>query len=277
MSSAYHFVDLGLHAFYGLIRRLRKRALDQENRRWERTDPLAGGRSVQALARDFFGYDLIALVLSFLMMPPLVFLWLDLFQAAGLWFAPDHGASGRLLRPSVWAWALPALFAGLASVFLPLHLLMKLALAERYTEYLFYANKLAGFDAFKLVKALSAIMALVALCGVVLLSSTFTAFLDGRIVIKGVLAEARSFAYADIVALRAVPAPDQNERKASERRPGHYEILLRDGTLWRSTDGLRDSLPRCDFQAVALAALKSGRRITGPDIRRGDRSTAPCP
>jgi len=272
MSSAYHFVDLAFHAFYGIMRRLRRRRLARENLRWERPDPLAGGRSLQALARDYFFYDLVAGFLCFLLAPPLVLLWLGLFQAMGLWFTPDPGASERLLRPGVWAWALPALFAGLACLAPLMHLLMKPLLAERYAEYIFYARKLAGFDVVLVVKALTALIAVAALCGALLFSSTFTAFLDDRIVIKPVLGEPRSYGYGEIVTIRSVPAGDQSDRKPSERRPGHYEILFRDGTLWRSTDGLRDSLPACDYRALSWAAARAGKRITGPDIRLGEHA-----
>ena len=275
MSFAHPFVELGVRAVFGLIRQVRRRVLRAENRRWERADPLAGGRSRHALARDYFGYDIIALILFAVLTPPLIFLWLEGFQTFGRWMAPDLGEGGRLLGPSVWAWSIPALFAGLASVAWPLHLAMSLALAERYPEYLFYTSKVAGFDSVKAGKVIVVIAALIALFGVLLFSSTFTAFLDDRIVIKGVLAAPRSHAYRDIVALRAVAAPARPGDE--EARSGHYAILFRDGTLWRSTDGLRDSDPSCDYHALVLAARRSGRPLAGPDIRRRQRPAADCP
>jgi hypothetical protein len=276
MSAANIVVGPAVEGFFHLMRRWRRRSLAQENRRWERTDPLAGGRSLEALKRDYRGYDILATPLFFLLVPALVFVWADVFQALGTWAAPDPGPEGRLLGPSFWAWFLPALFAAIVSGGWICFLLLRLVLGARFAEYLFYSSKLTGFDVLLVFKAMSLVFAVLVTFAVALFSSAYTAFLDDRIVVKGVFAEPRSYAYGELVAIRAVAGRPQPADKKTEARPGHFEMLFRDGSLWRSTDGLRDSSPRCDYLALALAAERAGLRIAGPDILSADHSGADC-
>jgi hypothetical protein len=276
MSAANIVVGPAVQGFFHLMRHWRRRSLAQENRRWDRPDPLARGRSLQALRRDYLGYDILAVPLFFLLVPTLVFVWADVFQAIGVWAAPDPGPAGRLLGPSFWARFLPALFAAIASGGWIGLALLRLALGARFGEYLIYSCMLAGFDVHRVFKAMSLVFAVLVTFAVALFASTYTAFLDDRIVVRGVFAEPRSYAYGEVVAIRAVAGRPPRDGKKSDARPGHFEILFRDGSLWRSTDGLRDSLPRCDYLAVALAVERARLRIAGPDILTPDRTGAGC-
>ncbi len=271
MTAVHGAGDLGVHGFFWLMRRLRRRSFQEQNRRWERPDPLEGGRSLEALKRDYRGYDMIAAVILFTVIPAMIFFWLAVFQAIGAWAAPDLGETGRLLGPSVYAWALPALFAAIATGAWPCHWLMGLFLAERYEEYLFYTYKQVGFDSFKVFKAMAAVFAVLVVLGVGFFANTYTAFLDDRIVISGLFAASRSLPYSQIVAVRAVAGRSEAESRGLDPIPGHFEILFRDGSLWRSKDGPRDSRPRGDYPAVALAAARASPRVTGPDIVTGGR------
>lgn len=269
-------VDAGVHGFMWLMRRLHGRSVRQEERRWDRPDPLAAGRSLDALKRDYQGYEAIGGVIFFIVAPALVFVWLAIFQAIGAAAAPDPGAAGRVLGASVWAWSLPALFAAIVTSAWPCLWLMRLMLAERYEEYLLYTNKRVGFDAHKVVKAMAAVFAILVVLCTGYFATSYTAFLEDRIVISGALVEARSLPYSEIVAIRAVPGRPASRSKGLEVRPGHYEILFRDGSLWRSKDGARDSRPRCDYAVMALVAERAWRRIAGPDIVTGDRTSGTC-
>jgi hypothetical protein len=276
MSAANIVVGPAVEGFFHLMRRWRRRSLAQENRRWDRPDPLAAGRSLEALKRDYRGYDIVATPLFFLLVPALVFVWADIFQAVGAWAAPDPGPAGRLLGPPFWAWYLPALFAAIPSGGWICFLLLRLMLGARFGEYVFYSSKLAGFDVLKVFKTMSLAFAVLVTFAVALFALTYAAFLDDRIVVKGVFAEPRGYAYNELVAIRAVAGRPARDGKTSDARPGHFEMLFRDGSLWRSTDGLRDSFPRCDYLALALAAQRARLRIAGPDILSADRSGADC-
>lgn len=50
------------------------------------------------------------------------------------------------------------------------------------------------------------------------------------------------------------------------KRNARYEILFEDGSKWKTSQGLRDSDPPCDYPVMAFAARMAGTRIAGPDI-----------
>lgn len=234
-----------------------------------------GAKSQAELHETYRRLDIGLTTLTVILVVPLVFGWLHLFQLLGGQVHPEIGPSGRVLGPSVYYWALPALFAGIVLAGVPPLLIARLALRERYTEYVSYYNRKSGFDAFRLFRHLAVVVAPVVVFGVYLGATTYTIFLEDRMVIKGPLADARSHNYSEIQEITALPTLRSANGKRVKRQ-ARYEILFEDGTRWKTSQGLRDSDPPCDYPVMAFAARMAGTRISGPDILAGEPASTDC-
>lgn len=251
--------DAGLTlAVLGLLKKIRLYRLPDET----------PGESPEEQQRAFGRFDTMFNLVTLVVVVPFGFAWHRLF----IWIAgfahPAPGASGQILEPSVFYWVLPALFAGIVTAAMPSFAIARLVLKERYGDYVAFYNRKHGFDSFRMFRHLAVIVAVLVMCGVYLGATSYTAFLSDRIVIKGPLAAPRTYAYGDITAINAV--------LKGTAGAGSYEILFADGYQWESSDGLRDSEPRCDYPAIAMAQELSGLPVIGPDIAAWDFSETAC-
>ncbi len=240
------------------------------------SSPGASAKSLEELHQAYRRFDVVMSVLTMSMVVPLGFAWFYLFREIGSLAYPETGASGRLLGPSVYFWALPAGFAGIISAALPSLLIARLVLKGRYPEYVSYYNRKHGFDSFRLLRHFAAVITALIVFAVYLGATTYTVFLEDRIVIKGPLAETRSYAYSDIRTITAVPGRFKSGARHKKPPAGRFEILFDDSYLWKTGHGLRDSLPRCDYPIMAFAARKARIQIDGPDVLTGGPSTSDC-
>lgn len=95
---------------------------------------------------------------------------------------PQSHENRYLMLPDQYFFALPALFVGILLGAIPTDLLYRLLLKEKYAEYSLYVSLKAGFDGWKVIKFLSALILVPSLIFTALAMDCYARFTDDRIV-----------------------------------------------------------------------------------------------
>ena len=229
-------------------------------------------KSLEELKREYTKWELFAILPFFVCVAALMYFWYGLFRDMADWFAHGLPPCHYLFMPCWAFWALPALFLGIITSALPVILLYKALLRERYAEYIHYTNLKAGFDGLKVFAWISAPIVVLAVAAVVIGINTYTQFKDDAIVIKRPVAwRPVAYPYGRVAAVAEVArlvAPNGNLVDRT-----HYVIRFDDGTSWTSEDGMHEGEPEHDRAAVTFAAEAAGKAIlnldTIDDLNRG--------
>jgi hypothetical protein len=180
--------------------------------------------------------------------------WLAQWNARGL-----HG-SHFLLLPEPEFWLLPALFLGLIFAALPMHVLYKALLRDRYEEYTMYCNLKAGFDTWKICRWLAIVILSVSALDAAAGLTARTAVTDRAIIIKSPLSlRERVYTFDQIDAIASIAG---FKRRSGEFLPDpYYAVRFTDGSMWKSRDGLQNHKAAEIPALIEFLAKRSGRPI----------------
>jgi hypothetical protein len=186
--------------------------------------------------------------------------WFFLLRDGAKRLAPTAGEAPFVIAPEDAYWLLPAFFLGLVSSALPVALLYKWLLGDRYREYDAYNQLRTGVNTWAVFRVFAILICLAA-TGFVLAGVNYTTVFDERgITTQRMWGSAGGFhGYSAVTAIRRedyFTAPNGNRIY----RP-HYVIELEDGARWTSRDGLRTPEPFLDTKIMEFVARKSGRAI----------------
>lgn len=176
----------------------------------------------------------------------------------------EEGSVHSIVAEDV-TWAIPALFLGLVSSAIPLHLAFKRLLGERYGEYCLYWVLKSRFDYWRVERLLSVTVAVAAVLFTAALATVSVRFTEEGIAFRGVASlSERRYSYVQVRAVKSVArfaAPLGNVIA----RP-HFAIELDDGTVWTTRENLRTPRPEADAEIMAFVASKSGTHIEQVDF-----------
>ena len=201
-----------------------------------------------------------AAVLWLLLAAILGYAWyLGMTWAASL-FHDEAVSALFVIRTSPIAWALPALFLGLISSLIPLDLLYRALLRERYRRYVRHSNERAGFDGKRLMVCF-AILVLVGSTVFFLAGATnFTRFTEAGIEIQHPFAFRPTFYGYNRVRFIERWATAQAPSGNKLAHP-HLVIVFDDRTSWNSREGLRVPVRGIDDKIAQLVSERSKRPI----------------
>ncbi|HWE35850.1 MAG TPA: hypothetical protein VG406_04700 [Isosphaeraceae bacterium] len=210
--------------------------------------------------RRYARWESASIVPLFVFAPLLGFAWYLALRDATRLFPHDRPGTLFLVEPIGVYWMLPALFLGIVSSAVPMTLLYRALLGDRFGRFVRSCNERVGFDSWRLLRWLTALIALGSVAWFVVGVTTFACF-DGAGVEIARPLEFRG-TYYNYARVRTI------EHRATFRAPNgntisrpHYVVSFDDGSSWSTRGGLRDPVPDLDERIVRLVARKSGRAI----------------
>jgi hypothetical protein len=187
---------------------------------------------------------------------------------------PQNEENRYLMLPDQYFFMLPAIFVGILLGAVPTDLLYRLLLKEKYAEYTLYGNLKAGFDGWKVVKFLSALILIPSVIFTVLAMDCYARFTDDQIITNrywGLGEIAHNYnQIARIKSVRFIEAPSG---KVVEN-PYHV-VHFNDGSIWstrntfyRADQELKLSAEK-EKESLAFVAEKCGKEIERYDFLNG--------
>ena len=210
--------------------------------------PPDGKKGVTAaqLRPQFKGWEARVLVLFLVFSPVAIWICNQGFRAVfRLPARPGNALFHVTADPAFFL--LPALFVGLVLVALPVMGVVRLALGERFADYLLYGNLLVGFDTVKVWLWLSALLTAAALVAAGGASAMHFTIYGDRI-------EIRHFG-----ALRDTIVPYSEVSALEQHGSGNVTLKFSNGTSWSSDDDL-------SLISLSDSAVSELRRRTSPTL-----------
>ncbi len=176
-----------------------------------------------------------------------------------------RGPSLYTIRPDQEFWGLPALFLGIISAAVPMHLTCKALLGDRYDDYIRWTNLRHCFDGWTAFRVFAVVVVVGATLVVAAALSSWVEFRDDRVIIKRPWAwDEGSYPYGRVVAVARIA----RARATSGRTgPGPYHaIRFDDGETWATRSFFTQPDPQRDEAIAALVSERSGRQIQRLDL-----------
>ena len=207
--------------------------------------------------RFYRRWEVGAILPFFIFAPLLGFAWYFVLNGAAGLFQHDATGSRFLVRPSPLFCAMPAIFLGVTSSAVPIDLLYRYLLRDRYHRYTLHSNEHAGFDQRRAFSGLATVVAVGASVGFVGIVTCYARFDDVGVEIRrpfGIRSKYCTYKSVKSIEHRVtVRAPNKGTVQGR-----YYVITFGDGTTWST---LHDPVPEVHDQVAKLVAQKSGRPI----------------
>lgn len=178
------------------------------------------------------------------------------------WIVYRNPDARYVLSPSSSYWALPALFLGIITSAVPLTMLFRLLLRDRYGRFVEFTNARAGFDSRKILRVFAVLVALGA--GAFLLAGVrgYSVFDDNGIKESRVFSrQPEIYTYDSILSIQA--RQGLTGRRGKWIRRPHYVVTFRGERNWSTLGNLRDPAPVQETRIMRFVSEKSGVPITG--------------
>jgi hypothetical protein len=225
--------------------------------------------SLEELDERYGAWLKLSLIPTVLFTAALTGLWYLFFRLLQVVAHVPIPPSRYFLFPPAAFWLIPSFFLGLVCTVWPLQWLYRFLLGKRYAEFIHYTGMRDGFDGRKFFRWMALAIFLVAFGLLPFALDCYTRFTDESMFINPFWSFGeREYPYSEVAEVRAVAAfiaPNGNRVESP-----HFEIAFRDGYVWSTRQGLRDSDPEKDGVIVRFVSSKSGK----PIIRR-DPAGAP--
>lgn len=175
------------------------------------------------------------------------------------------GVNHALIIPTIYYWMILSLFLGMISSAPLLHLCYKALLRDTYRDYVLYNNMRAGFDTWKVVKGLAAVIVVPTLVLAVLGMDTYLKVNENGMTVNPFwsLAE-EQHPFSAVKAVKSAARFRALNGKAVDRP--HFVFEFTDGTKWTTRDWLREVEPEKDAKLAAFIAEKSGKKIVSVEM-----------
>jgi hypothetical protein len=192
-------------------------------------------------------------------------LWQQAFLA--LWAArlARLGPARWVLAPSPYYLWLCAGFLGMLSAAPVLQVLYRTFLRERYDEYLLFTNLRVGFDTWKALRALAAVIVPAALAFGLLGVDAYAQVTDDAIVVNRFWSvDEERHPYTAVEAVRAVERVKALSGDLVQRP--HLVVTFADGTRWSTESLVRDPDPATDAVIAGFVAGRAAKPVEQVDL-----------
>ncbi len=210
------------------------------------------------LRRQYAKWEFFGVVLFFMLTPSLIYGFGSLF----FWMnaLPEKKLSlDFLILPNLYLWFVPAIFLTLAIIILPITLIYRLLLRDRYDEYLHYTNLKSGIDGKKIFKFFSWILAICAIGSIFLMSDYSIEISNKQIVLNDFFTtDKKAYDFKQVSSISFVENVISKDQKKISPNP-HYYVKFKDGNYWNTTKGLNDEVQQ--DKIMKYLAQKSNRKI----------------
>lgn len=232
-----------------------------------RPAPVQGRWTVAQYERLYSGYLKLAIYHTVVLTFALGGLWAFGFRILRALVYPDPMDSEILVVALELRWILLALMAGYACALPTSQRLLRATLKHRYPDYVVYRSLKVGHKMRLFYKVIPAILAATVAGFVYHLATTYTAFTEEHVEIHRTFQPTLVFRYHDIVEIRGARGGVTINGKTKAYKNGVYVIEFADGYQWHMWQAGVANDPCGGYRAVAFAAARSGREITGPDLQ----------
>ncbi|MGC3968431.1 MAG: hypothetical protein QM775_13955 [Pirellulales bacterium] len=217
--------------------------------------------SLEELAKQYRKWELAALFPFFIFATLSTLLWWLLLRNLGGLVLSGLPESKFLLATPDAAWFLPAIFLGIVTAALPMHLLYSRLLGERYAEYNHYTNLRTGFDGFRIFRWMAIILVPLCLLAALIGLDWYTRVLDDRLIDNSPLSIGETeHRYADIAEIRAVAtfrAPNGN----IVQKP-YFQVVFNDGFTWSTRNILNSWNADENREMIEFISRQADKPIT---------------
>lgn len=188
------------------------------------------------------------------------YLWFRMLRLLAVFAERPVEKTRYLILPDPGSWGVPAIFLGIITSAVPLVLLYRFLLGERYVRYIRACNERFGFDGWRVFRFMAILIVVLAAIWTVLAARSFTRFDEDEIILSQPLtAKVTHYTYAQIRAI---------EHRATFQAPSgaiiaqpNYVIHFDDGDTWSTRTLFRTPDPTNDESLIQFVAEQSGRQI----------------
>jgi hypothetical protein len=222
-------------------------------------------QELEALAKIYMKWEVIALLFFFVYWPATGFLWYLLLQFVGDFAAQSHEPCVILEVPFGIFWVLPAVFLGIPSTVVPLAITFKILLGDRYEEYMRWSNQRQGFDAWKVLGLMTVLFVMGSVFWMVGSLRLWEEFHEDRVVImRPWYWSPRTYPYARVKTI-AHFARSQAPNGNILDNP-RTVIKFDDGMTWSTRNRIAVPDQQREADIINLVSTRSGRPILQLDI-----------
>jgi MFS family permease len=188
---------------------------------------------------------------------------------------PNGDGNRYLMLPDHNFFLLPTFFSSIFLGYIPIDLLHRLILKEKYAEFIFYGNLLYGFDSWKVSKVLAIVTLIPCATFTVLTMDCYARFTNDQIITNRFwgLGET-SYNYSQVTRIKSVRLKAPPDDDGGERF--YHVVHFSDGSIWstRNVLYLADQNLKLSYEKekaiFAFVAEKCGKEIERYDFLNKD-------
>ncbi|WP_435005276.1 hypothetical protein P12x_003171 [Tundrisphaera lichenicola] len=205
-------------------------------------------------------WELGSLLPLFLLVPATGYGWYLALSETARFLHPEAPDTQYLLRPIPILWCFPAFFLGIITSAIPLTVLYRALLGERYRRYVRACDERVGFDGYRAFSWMAIVIVVGSVLFTFLMARTYTRFTkDGIEIARTLSLQGALYEYNRVRSI---------ERRSTFRAPNgntihlpHFVLNFDDGGSWSTREGFRDPEPELDGQIARWISRRSGRAI----------------
>jgi NADH:ubiquinone oxidoreductase subunit 5 (subunit L)/multisubunit Na+/H+ antiporter MnhA subunit len=213
-------------------------------------------RSIDELRKEFMKYDLLLLLLFFVLTPIFTYLFYNIFGTISEIRFDRLKEDGILILPTKIMWFVPSILFGLGLSAFAVLIIQRPLFKEKHNEYSAYSSMKYGFDAEMVSKNLIKFLVILGTGFFVLAINNYTHFGKDKILISSFFQLIESnYEYEDVVAIKSVEkivAPNGNIVEDK-----HFVIDFADNNNWSSRQG-GVSFYEKDRETINFVLAKTG-------------------
>ncbi len=187
------------------------------------------------------------------------------------WYIDNLGPSVYVITTPYDFWMVPALFLGIISSPLPLILVLRYNLRERYKDFTRYRDSGRGRITQKILE-----VSYVVICGMIILLTIFaiddyTRFTEDEIVIDYFwgLEELR-YSYSEVQTIRFDVKHSKTPSGEIRKKP-YFVIEFKDGNTWTTWEyGLGEKDPEVETKIIKFVSERSGKSVQQTELNTED-------
>lgn len=223
------------------------------------------------LSAEYGRWEVFSLVLIFFWTGALSYAWYR-----GIFFlvesiGPRPAGEAYLILPDAAFWVLPAFFLGILSSAIPLDLIYRALLKDRYAEFYAWQHLKHGFDSWRVGKYLAILVILGATVGTALGSDTYVRITESEIIVNPFSTWGKEHRYPYHMVVGVEERSHFRAPNGTLKATRHHAVLFTNGMEWRTLDGLRDPTVSQDREMMRYIAHRAGLEIDEVHIGERDR------